>query len=220
MWKRSKRRLTRTTAAAGAMDARLGRRRRAAGRCRGLSLIEVLVTLPIVAMLLTATMVAIDASFKAYGSAAEQAATQAATRMVVHRLLTLIRTSTAHGPLEPSAGPPAVTISDDLLTSSYVELIDSKGRLMRVEYRSDVNELWLVHTPANGGAVVEQPLISGVESATFHCKRRRDADGLWVLERATLDLTVVPSDDATLEIENGGAPAVRAVASTMPRKLD
>ncbi|MCG8511438.1 MAG: hypothetical protein MI741_19665, partial [Rhodospirillales bacterium] len=61
---------------------------------------ELLISLAITAMLLTATMVAIDASFKAYAAAAETASTQTATRMIVNRLLAMVRTSSAHGPLE------------------------------------------------------------------------------------------------------------------------
>lgn len=73
----------------------------------GLSLVEMLIALAITAMLLTATMVSIDASFKAYAAAAETASTQSSTRMVVNRLLTLVRTSIAHAPVvdsNPSAG--------------------------------------------------------------------------------------------------------------------
>ena len=43
-------------------------------RARGLSIAEMLVSLSITSLLLTATMVAIDASFKAYANAAESAA--------------------------------------------------------------------------------------------------------------------------------------------------
>jgi hypothetical protein len=61
-----------------------------------------LIALTIVAMLMAATMVAIDASFQAYASAAGSASTQTTARLTVYRLLRLIRTSTAHGPLEPA----------------------------------------------------------------------------------------------------------------------
>ncbi len=189
-------------------------------RQRGFTLIEVLIALPIIALLFTATMVAIDASFKAYGSAAEQASAQAATRMVVHRLITLVRTSTAHGPLAPQTGPPQVTLQDNLLTSPFIELMDPDGNIIRIEYKSNTQELWLTQTPSGGGSPVSQPLITGVTDATFFCKRRRTRTGMWVLERGTMDITVQPGADATLAIENGNAPPVRMIASTMPRKLD
>jgi prepilin-type N-terminal cleavage/methylation domain-containing protein len=188
---------------------------------RGLSLIEMLLALAISAMLLTATMVALDASFKAYASAAEQASSQAATRMVTHRLVTLIRTSTAHGPLEPDlASTPPVTIDGNTLTSHYIELLDTNDNIVRIEYREASQELWYISTPAAGGAAQIQPLMGGVTSCRFFASRRVNDDGILVLNRATLDLTVQPDPDVTLSLESGNSVAIRVIASTMPRRLD
>ncbi len=187
----------------------------------GLTLIELLVALPVIAMLMTATMVALDASFKAYASAAEQATTQSQTRMVTQRLLTLIRTSTAHGPLLPDgASTPPVTIHGDLLTSPYLELVDRDGQLIRVEYEEATQTLWYYQTPLAGGTTVKQPLLTGVVHCEFKAKRRRNNSGVYVLERATMQLSVQPDPDATLAIESGGTPPVVVVASTMPRRLE
>jgi hypothetical protein len=183
-----------------------------------LSLIELMVALPIAAMLLTATMVAIDASFKAYGSAAEEAGTQAAARMVSNRLLTLIRTSSAHGPLQSDA--PKASLSGDTVTSSYIQFIDPQGRLMTVEYRAADEELWLVIDKLDGTTPAAQPLIGGVVAASFTLQRRRNESGLFVLERATIDMRVAKDQDNTLAIESGDNTDVRVVASTMPRLLD
>ena len=190
-------------------------------RCVGLSVVELLLSLAIVAMLLTATMAAIDASFRAYAAAAESASTQTATRMVVHRLLTLVRTSTAHGPLEPDgAATPPVVLNGDTIESNYLELIDPKGNLVRIEYDAGNQEVWVEMTPFGGGTTERQPLLGGVTSATFHAKRRLDGDGVLVLERGSIDMTVQPDPDTTLAIEQGSAPPIRVVASTMPRRLD
>jgi len=198
--------------------------RRVAGRRRaaGLSLIELLLALAISAMLLTATMVALDASFMAYADASEQASAQAATRMITHRLVTLIRTSTAHGPLLPDAGTdPPVTLSGNTITSYYIELIDPNENVVRVEYRQDEEELWVITTPPGGGATIEQPLIGGVTACQFFAVRRIDDEtGLWILDRATMDLTVMPGVDATLALENGHPQPIRVIASTAPRKLE
>lgn len=192
---------------------RFSRRRRS-----GLSLIELMVALPIVAMLLTATMVATDASFKAYGSAAEEAGTQAASRMVSNRLLTLIRTSSAHGPLQADA--PKATLSGDTVTSSYIQFIDPLGRLITVEYRAADEELWLVVDNLDGNPASAQPLIGGVVAASFTLQRRVNEEGLFVLDRATIDMTVAKDQDNTLAIEAGSRGDVRVVASTKPRLLD
>ncbi|MEX0744061.1 MAG: prepilin-type N-terminal cleavage/methylation domain-containing protein [Phycisphaeraceae bacterium] len=188
---------------------------------RGFSLVEMLISLAITAMLLTATMVAIDASFRAYAAAAESASTQTATRLVTHRLLTMLRTSTAHGPLMPDAGSdPPVVLAGNTLESHYLELIDARGNRVRVEYREDQRELWLTTTPHGSSTSESQPLLGGVASCTFHVDRRFDREGVWVLERATMDILVEPDRDTSLTIESSNTQAVRYIASTMPRKLE
>lgn len=195
-------------------------RRRPARRRRGLSILELLLALAITAMLLTATAAALAASFRAYGDAVEQASTQVAVRMISQRLLGLLRTSTAHGPLAPDIGAdPPITLDGQNITSNYVELIDPNGRVLRCEYRADDEELWLIMDPGETDEQA-QPLISGVTAAEFVLRRWLNDDGLWELERCTIDMTVQPDEDATLALENGPAQAVRLVASTMPRKLE
>ena len=190
-------------------------------RAAGLSLIELLVSLAITAALLTATMVAIDASFQAYAAAAETASTQTSTRLVTHRLMTLLRTSTAHGPLQPSADTTwPVTLTGDLLESKYLELVDSQGNFIRIEYRDADDELWVEVTPFGSATTDVQPLLGGVTDATFFAKRRFDESGVLVLERASVDLTVTSEAGNTLAIEGDDLPPIRVVASTMPRKLD
>jgi len=177
-----------------------------------------LIALAISAMLLTATMVAIDASFHAYAVAAQSASSQTATRMVIHRLLALVRTSTAHGPLLPS--PPDVTLTGEVITSNYIELIDSRGAYVRIEYRADAQQLWVVYDEHDGAGEVAQPLLGGVTQAAFHVRRRYDAEGVLVLERGSIDLTVQPDQDNTMQLEVANLPPIRVVASTMPRKLE
>ena len=187
-------------------------RRSAVSRHAGLSLVELILALAITSMLLTATMVALDASFKAYAAAAEEASTQTQTRMITQRLLTLIRTSTVHGP----------TDADYSTTpSTFITLVDVNGDKLTVGYSSVNKELWLTQGwEADGAALTKQPLLSGVSQASFYIGRRRDNTGVWVLERATVDITVLPSPDASLAIEKGAGQAIRLIASTMPRKLD
>jgi len=187
---------------------------------RGLSIVEMLISLAISAMLLTATMVAIDASFKAYTQTAAASATQASTRLITHRFMAMVRTSTAHGPLEPDAGSdPPVTLEGQTISSHYLELVDSRNNLVRIEFRAEDEELWLSSTPLVGGGTTEQPLMSGVIDCQFFAQRRLDKNGVWVLKLATMDLTVQPPPDATLPIEGGAAQPLRMVASTMPRQL-
>jgi prepilin-type N-terminal cleavage/methylation domain-containing protein len=184
---------------------------------RGLTIIELLVSLAITAMLLTATMVAIDASFRAYASAAESASTQTSTRLVVHRLLTMVRTSTAHGPLLEETG---VTRTGDTLDSPYIELLDQQGNLIRIDYTAAEQTMYVTTTPAGGSVSTRVPMLGGVTQCNFHLTRRLDDDGIWVLARGSIDFTVQPDDDASLELEMGQTAPIRVVASTMPRRLD
>lgn len=188
----------------------LNRRRHA-----GLSLVEVLISLAITALLLTATTAALVASFRAYGDAVEQTSTQVAARMVTHRLLSLIRTGTLHGPLTPGDG---ATLSGQTITSSYLELIDPSGNLIRCEYRDDDQQLWLIQNP--GAGEVAQPLLANVTAAQFILRRRLNDNNLFVLERATFDFTIRPDEDATLALENGPSQPLRMISSTMPRRLE
>ncbi len=187
----------------------------------GVSLIELLVSLAISAMLLTATMVATDASFKAYAHAAEQASSQAAARMISNRLMTLVRTSTAHGPLQPDATTdPKVTLTSNVLTGPYLEMIDPSGRLIRIEWRKAPEELWMINSKLDGSDKIEEPLLGGVTNATFSCVRRRNNANVWVLDRGTMDLTVQPGIDTTLSLEASAvSEPIRVIGSTMPRKL-
>lgn len=190
------------------------RRRR---RSLGLSLVEMLISLAITAMLLTATMVAIDASFQAYAAAAESASTQTSTRLVTHRLLSLMRTSTAHGPLLPETG---VTLSGTTLTSSYIELLDPDGNLIRLEYDGVDDMLYVTITPYGGSVATREPLLGGVTQCEFKLIRRLDDDGVWILERGSIDFTVQPDEDTSLSLEGDAATPMRVIASTMPRKLE
>ncbi len=195
---------------------RPGRRPRGIRRrhARGVSLIEAIIALAISAVLLTATMVATDASFRSYANAAEQASTQAASRMVMYRLLAIFRTSRGEFDCDSFNAQPGT------FPSTWVEFIDAGGQFVRVEWRSDVQQLWHIINPDDPDTKQESVLLGGVSDATFTLVARRDDSGLVVMERITVDMTVEADDDATLDIETHRLPPIRLIASTMPRKLN
>ncbi len=185
---------------------------------RGLSLVEMLISLAISAMLLTATMVAIDASFVAYATSAEMASTNAAARMVQNRITTLIRTTTAHGPLMPDEDKD-VTLDGNTITSPYIELQQPDGQFIRVEYRANKQELWLVQDPFSESPTA-QPIVGGVTRCVFSLRRRKNFHNIWVLARGTIDLTIAPGSDSNLGIEAKARVApIRVISSTVPRKI-
>lgn len=192
------------------------------GARRGVSLIEALIALAICALLLTATMVATDASYKAYANATEQASTQATTRMVVYRLLTAIRTGQEHGPLQAdNTVTPAVTISGSEITSPYIEFVDPVQGIVRVQFMPDTGQLMMITHQGEANERADT-LLAGVTGAEFRLQRRKNEEGIYVLARATIDLAVEADDDSTLSIERRDTklPEVRLVASTTPRSLD
>jgi len=165
--------------------------------------------------------VAIDASFRAYASAAESASTQTSTRLVTYRLLSLIRTSTAHGPLLPDASAtPPVTLSGKTLSSSYIELMDPDGNFIRLDYAEDEKMLYVTVTPFGGTVATKEPLLGGVTKCDFMLVRRFDEDGVWILDRGSVDMTVEPDEDASLSLDGDELEPIRVIASTMPRKLE
>ncbi len=205
-----------------AVDRRKRRRPRGRRGSMGLSLVELLMAMAITAALLTATMVALDASFQAYAAAAESASTQTASRMIVNRLLMMIRTSVAHGPLAPEDAPgdPDVTFNGNEVESWYLELQDIRGNLVRLEYRSVEQQLWVeVTDPLGAELTAFQPMLGGVTDARFLLQRRESSSGQWVLERATMELVIVPDPDNTLAIENDSNTTIRIIASSMPRRI-
>jgi len=195
----------------------------------GFSLIEMLVALTISAMLLTATLAALDASFKQYKSTTESASTHVVSRIVMHRLLSMIRTGVEFGPFpadvyDTNQNP---VVSDFIEFRSEHDIAAGISRITRIELRpgptqADPGELWYVLIDTSGDPVVvteEHPLIRGVEQLAFTL-RFNTIDA--ALDRATIDMTIAPNDSQDLRMgvtSDPGAPqTIRLVASAAPRQ--
>lgn len=179
-----------------------------------------LISLAITSALLTATMVAVDACFYTYAAAANSASTNTTSRLVIHRLMTMIRTSTAHGPLRESPSNDVYQVGQ-VIDAPYIELIDTRGYYIRLDYREDEAMIYVTTTPPGGGAddTVVEPLLGGVTAARFYTRPRIDEKGVLILERGSIDITVQGDDDQTMDVERGVSDPIRLVASTMPRRL-
>src|SRR5690606_4327448 len=90
-------------------------------RRRGFSLIEMLVALAITSALLSASLAALDTSFKSYQMTSQSSSTHVVTRIVMHRMLSMIRVGTEFGPF-----PEDVFATEDRkstrLNSSHVKI--------------------------------------------------------------------------------------------------
>lgn len=194
---------------------------------RAFSIVEMLIALTITATLLTATLTALDTSYKAYKVTTEGASTNVVTRLVMQRTMTMIRTGQNFGPypldvLDPALNP---------LTSTFIEFEtrnDGAGnsQVVRIERREQPDprlgpfELWYVQTDFVSGvqqAPNERPLITGVTEARFTL----EYDVGPRLRRATVDLTVKANDYQDAAFYSAlEAPTIRLVSTVQPRRLD
>lgn len=195
----------------------------------GFSIAELLVALLISSMLLTATLTALDASFKSYKATTESASSHVVARMVMHRLTTMIRTGEDFGPfpLNPITDP--VLIPDPPEIEFVTARDDATGEetVVRLERRDAppgsqaAYELWYVQTQVLDGNPVgdpeEYPLLTNVQNVRFTLYY----DVGPRLQHATVDLTIHPDDleDAAIAA-NLESASMRLVATVSPRRMD
>jgi prepilin-type N-terminal cleavage/methylation domain-containing protein len=178
---------------------------------RGFNLVELLIALSISATLLTAVMVALDASFVAYQRTTEQASTQTIGRLTMHRMLTLIRSGEDFGPfpLDPL---------DRIVESDFIEIrLVEGGDVVTLEWREGDEALYYIV----GGD--EHLLLEGVIAATD--PDTGDPIPPFTLEyemgrklyRATIDLSLRPDDNMDVQLDGDWEQIIRLVASAQPR---
>lgn len=192
---------------------------------RGFSMIEVLISLAITATLLTATMAALNASFKSYQVTSEGASTNVVARIVMQRLTAMIRTGDSFGPY------PVNPILTPELESDYIEFVSfreiSTGteRVTRLERRDASGadgpyELWYTLTTYIDGTYQDEEsaaLLSGLNDVVF----TMEYDVGPRLKRATVDLIIQPDDLQDIAVGSTmDAPTIRLVASASPRMND
>jgi prepilin-type N-terminal cleavage/methylation domain-containing protein len=214
---------------------------------RGFSLIEMLIALAISAMVLAASLAALDALFKSYQATSEQASTHIVARMVMHRVMTMIRTGEQFAPYPVDV---LDNTQNPLVDQSAVEFVSWSDpnsddyNITRLERRPAAPYtvgpttyelrgpfvLWVMtyKYDIDGMTMEEQPLLDGVDDVTFTLEYAVGPR----LRRATMDLSVRTNSDVTYDVGgNEGkvkhtigmieeAPPVRLVASVTPRRLD
>ena len=193
---------------------------------RGFSLVEVLIALTITATLLTATMAALDASFKSYKANSESASTNVVARIVMQRLTAMVRTGEAFGPY------PANPITTPSIQSNWIEFVSFRDpvtgveRITRLERRdgdADTGpfELWYTISTFIDGEfdnIQEAPLLTGLNDVVFDM----EYDVGPRLRRVTIDLIIQPMNDGDAAIGVGklDTPTIRLVTSASPRAYD
>lgn len=193
---------------------------------RGFSLVEVLIALTITATLLTATMAALDASFKSYKANSESASTNVVARIVMQRLTAMVRTGESFGPY------PANPITTPTIQSNWIEFVSYRDpaqgieRITRLERRDGDEdtgpfELWYTISTFIDGEfdnVQESPLLTGLNDVVFDM----EYDVGPRLRRVTIDLIIQPMNDGDAAIGVGRleTPTIRLVTSASPRVYD
>jgi prepilin-type N-terminal cleavage/methylation domain-containing protein len=159
-------------------------------RHRGFSMVEMLIALTISAVLMTATLGALDASFQQYKSTTESASTHVVSRIAMHRMLSMIRTGIEFGPFptdvySPSQNP---VVSDYIEFVSERDLSTGRDRITRIELRpgTDPNgpgELWYVlidNTPSpdevDDDVIVDDGVVEGDDTVDDNIDPDPDAD--------------------------------------------
>jgi hypothetical protein len=183
---------------------------------RGVGLAELLVALSISAALLTATAVAIDASFKAYAINQEQSDLTQRSRLAIYRMTTMIRQTREHAPATPSVAAQfaaGATVSD-----TGIDMFDLDGNAVSYFYDAANKRLM---ASING---VERPMCEGVQSFIVRLEPMRSATsiktgGSWdLLKRATVEMTVKTTSSTATKGEGIDRQSVTLSASVMPRR--
>jgi len=197
------------------------KRRNVCPHRRGFNLVELLMALTITAALLTATMVALNASYIAYQKTTRAASTHTISRLAMDRMLTLIRTGEAFGPLPSNPNFPIV--HSDLI--EIVTMPDHNGVRQGIvlEWVEADEALWVrLFNPETGTITASHILLEGV-IAQFDSGGQRikpftlEFEFGRHLHRATIDLSVIPDDNLSLDIEGAEEYMIRLVATAMPR---
>jgi hypothetical protein len=187
-----------------------------------------MVALAISAVLLTATLSALDASWKSYRITTESASTHVVSRIVITRLLALIRTGSQFGPypadvLDPLQNP--VPDNHEIEFLSEDDRLAGNNIITRIERRAVTGspgdfELWYVRLngDSNPPTIIDQrPMLRGVREALFILEYEPGPR----LKRATIDLTIQPNDDPDMKVNIGlDTPAIRLVASAVPKQIN
>ncbi len=197
-------------------------------RTRGFSLIEMLIALTITGTLLAATLSALHASFRAYKFTTDSASNHIVSRIVMHRVLTMVRTGDEFGPYPADV----YDSTQNPVTSDYVEFVSflddvtATRKITRIEKRDALSSeqgphtlYYVLKTFVNGTLTDTQqtPLLQGVKDAKFVL----EYDIGPRLKRATVDFTVEPASTADTDLQTElSAPTIRMVSSVVPRRLE
>jgi Tfp pilus assembly protein PilE len=185
-------------------------------RCSGLGVVELLVSLAIVASLLTAVAVAVDASFKSYAINQSESDLMQRARVTLHRMVATIRATALHAP------------ADTTLASRFAagEVVECPSIAMFDN--DDVETEFTFDAAAKTLSVIRDGeshlLLDGVTVFKVKMEPMRSASSVktgsgWdLLKRATIYLTIETTDRTGLAGESSSSSTISLADSVMPRR--
>jgi prepilin-type N-terminal cleavage/methylation domain-containing protein len=190
--------------------------RRIKTKRRGVGLVELLIALSISALLLTATAVAVDASFKAYANNQEESSLLQQSRMALNRVVTSIRTSDTHAPTDPKL---LVDFKAGFkVTGTSIGMFQEDGT--NIVYRYDAAKKQLI-AEVRGKSYV---LGRGVEAFSVSMEPMRSEEALRtgssydLLRRATILITIRTTAETAQPSETTGKHPLTLSVSVTPRR--
>jgi prepilin-type N-terminal cleavage/methylation domain-containing protein len=194
-------------------------------RRRGFTLTELLVATAISAMLLTATGVALDASFKCYRANEESADLNQRARLAMHRMVQEVRSAQNHA---PAAADLVAYQSGAVVTSGAIRIYYNSAA--GVQYQQSgtqvlryplslSNGVWATGTPS----VFLDGVLAASFSVTMEPQRSPDAARAGLpfdqLRRATITFTISTAKGRTASAtEMPGTTSMRLISSAVPRR--
>ena len=199
------------------VNGRAPRRVKRPGRRAGLGVVELLISLAIGATVLAAVAFAVDATFRAYSINQEQSDLMQRARLAMYRLVTTIRTTSAHQPITPIA---LTGFKDGLIvTDTGLVMLDANDA--QVAYRFDAPTGQLRATDGLGREYV---LLRGVKKFEVKLEPMRSAASVRTggpydrLMRATILVTIRTTGNAADVDEKVASQEVTLSTSVMPRR--
>jgi prepilin-type N-terminal cleavage/methylation domain-containing protein len=177
---------------------------------RGFNLVELLLALAISAALLAATMSALNACFIAYQATTEEASSQTISRLIMHRVLTMVRTGTDFGPMPDD---PLETTT----TGDSIEFRNATGQLITISFDDSDGTLSMQvddddpRVLLRGVRRTEAGEGESVPAFTMEWEKGTH------LYRVTMDVTVADDDSQRTKADLGYVKPIRLVASATPR---
>ncbi|MDP6986918.1 MAG: type II secretion system protein [Phycisphaerales bacterium] len=178
---------------------------------RAFSILEILIALAISVVLLTATMMALRASFETYRRSAERVSTNVAGRLIIERAQMMIRGGVDFLPLPSSP-------SGGVLESDFLSIQSANGAWTTLRW-DQFTETIRWEDGVDSWSMLDgvTQSVSGqiVPLSPFRLSFR---DGRW-LTHATIDLVVSADGVTTTDLDLEDVPEMRFVGSAMPRRV-